>query len=119
MGIKIFEDNKKAIKYIFIGALFVLLVANIVLFIYLLNIKYQITANVEIDSTFSVPIKTVVPIKTTVNVPVTIPILGQQVKVVVPIDTNVPINTTVQVPIKTTVPVNIKIGESPFGNNKK
>lgn len=126
-------------KYFFMGAILVLFIVNIVLFVVLLNIKYQIadsakqavgilqqvqaqsltnpfTANVAVDSTFSVPIKTVVPIKTTVNVPVTIPIIGQRVTIVVPIDTQVPIDTIIQVPVKTTIPVNIKVSDSPFGN---
>jgi hypothetical protein len=114
-----FENKKTIIKYIFIILVLILLIGNIVLFIYLLNVRYQFIANVEIDSTFSVPIKTIVPIKTTVNVPVIIPIMGQQVTVAVPIDTNVPIDTTIQVPIKTTVPVEIKIGDLIFGNIKK
>jgi hypothetical protein len=130
---------QKIIYYIFMGVTLILSVINIVLFVILLDIKYQIsneatkvagmvkqiqdqplttpfTANVAIDSTFSVPIKTVVPIKTTVNVPVTIPTTGQKVTIAIPIDTNVPIDTTMQVPVKTTIPVSIKVGDSPFGN---
>ena len=137
METKISEDNKM-IKYLFIGVFFVLSVINTVLFVVLLGIKYQIsneaikvagmvkqiqdqplttpfTANVAIDSVFSVPIKTAVPIKTTINVPVTIPTTGQKVTLTVPIDTNVPIDTTIQVPVKTTIPVKIKVSDSPFG----
>ena len=99
--------ENKIIKYTFIGGVLVLVILNVALIISLLTIESKLhgTVNVTVDSTFSIPIKTVVPIKTTVNVPVTIPILGQQVNVVVPIDTVVPINTTIQVPIKTIVPV--------------
>jgi hypothetical protein len=94
-------------KYYFIGGILILVILNVALLISLLTIESKMhgTVNVMVDSTFSIPIKTIVPIKTTVNVPVAIPILGQQVNVVVPIDTNASINTTVQVPIKTTVPV--------------
>ncbi|MGD0577060.1 MAG: hypothetical protein ABSA74_03235 [Candidatus Staskawiczbacteria bacterium] len=94
-------------KYYFIGGVLVLVVLNVALIASLLIIESKMhgIVNVAVDSTFSIPIKTIVPIKTTVNVPVTIPIIGQQVNVAVPIDTNVPINTTVQVPIKITVPV--------------
>ena len=94
-------------KYYFIGGVLILVVLNVALIFSLLTIESKMhgTVNVAVDSTFSIPIKTVVPIKTTVNVPVTIPILGQRVDVVVPIDAQVPINTTIQVPIKTTVPV--------------
>ncbi|MGA2417955.1 MAG: hypothetical protein ABSF55_01855 [Candidatus Staskawiczbacteria bacterium] len=94
-------------KYYFIGGVLVLVILNVALIVSLLIIESKMhgTINVTVDSTFSIPIKTIVPIKTTVNVPVTIPILGQQVMVAVPIDTQVPINTTIQVPIKTTVPV--------------
>lgn len=94
-------------KYYFIGAILILVILNVVLITSLLIIESKMhgTVNVVVDSTFSIPIKTNVPIKTTVNVPVTIPIVGQQVNVVIPIDTNVPIDTTVQVPIKIIVPV--------------
>ncbi len=74
-----------------------------------------LTANVAIDTTFSVPIKTVVPVKTTVDVPVVIPILGQRVTVTVPIDAEVPIDTTIQVPVKTSVPVHVRLGDTSFG----
>ncbi len=129
----------KVIKYFFMASVLILSVINIALFIYLWNIKYQIsdeatkaaamvqqiqdqplttpfTANVAIDSTFSVPIKTVVPIKITVDVPVIIPTTEQQVTIAIPIDTSVPIDTTIQVPVKTTIPVSIKVSDSPFGD---
>lgn len=133
------SGGKKIIKYFFIGAFLILSAINIVLFVFLFNIRYQIsdeatkmagmvkqiqdqplntpfTADVAIDSTFSVPIKITVPIKTTINVPVTIPTTEQQVIISIPIDTSVPIDTTIQVPVKTTIPVSIKAGDLPFGS---
>ena len=131
--------GKKIIKYIFMGTFLILSVVNITLFVFLFNIKSQISneatqaasmvqqiqtqplttpfaANVAVDNTFSIPIKTTVPIKTTLNIPVTNPVTGQQVNIAIPIDTNVPIDMTIQVPVKTTIPVNIKVSDSPFGN---
>ncbi|MFA5878442.1 MAG: hypothetical protein WC845_03690 [Candidatus Staskawiczbacteria bacterium] len=130
---------KKIIYYLFMGAVLILSVINIVMFVALLNVKQQIsdgakhaadavkqmqaqpltdpfTANIAIDNTFSVPIKIVIPIKTTINVPVTIPTTDQQVTIAIPIDTSVPIDTTIQVPVKTTIPVSIKVGDLPFGD---
>ena len=121
------------------GAILILSVINVILFVFLFNIKNQISAeavqvagmvkqmqsqsavtpfaaNVAIDNTFSVPIKTTIPIKTTVNVSVTNPVTGQPVNIAIPIDASVPIDMTIQVPVKTTIPVNIKVSDLPFGN---
>jgi hypothetical protein len=114
----------------------VLSVINIALFAVLFDAKHQITsaatqasgilqqiqaqsltapltANVSINDTFAIPIKTVVPIQTTVNVPVTIPVVGQ-VTIAVPINTQVPIDTTIQVPIKAVVPISSNGDDSSF-----
>lgn len=130
--------KNKLLYPIVLGILLLLSIANIVLFVLLLQVKNQIadgagqaasavqemqtqsltgpfTVQVAIDETFDIPIKVAIPVKTTVNVPVVIPITGEQVSITVPIDTVVPIDTTVHVPVKTSLPVNIKMSDLPIG----
>lgn len=123
---------------IVLGIAVVLSIANIALFVLLLQVKGQVadaagqaasavqemqkqsltgpfTVQVAIDETFDIPIKVAIPVKTTVNVPIVIPVTGEKVSITVPIDTVVPIDTTVQVSVKKSVPVNIKMSDLPIG----
>jgi hypothetical protein len=124
--------------YILLGVAIFFSIANLVLFIFLFQIRQQVvgaaaqaaqvvqqlraeplapfTTNVSIDQTIAVPIDTSIQVQTTVNVPVTIPIIGQRVEVTVPIDTTVPIHTTVQVPIKQSIPIEISVRDLPIGS---
>lgn len=130
--------QNKLLYRIVLGVLLLLSIANIVLFVLLLQVKNQIadgagqaasavqemqkqsltgpfTVQVAIDETFDIPIKVSIPVKTTVTVPIVIPVTGEKVSITVPIDTVVPIDTTVQVPVKKSVPVNIKMSDLPIG----
>lgn len=102
--------QKLPLRYLFLwGAVLVLLISTIALFAIFLETKRQIAgANITIDETFDIPIKTIIPIHTTVSVPVTIPIIGQTVILKFPIDTTVPIDVTVSIPIKKSIPIKLK-----------
>ncbi|MBI2122029.1 MAG: hypothetical protein HYT98_02800 [Candidatus Sungbacteria bacterium] len=94
-----------------------------------INIQEEIpfSMQVPIKDTFKIPIKVSVPILTIVNVPVTIPILGQEITLRVPIDTAVPVDTVVTVPLNSAIPikgtapvsfeipVSLEIKQTPFG----
>jgi hypothetical protein len=118
---------------VLIAAVLLLLVANVALLAFVLNVRHRIidtavaaadelqrvreqspdntfSAHVAVDETLTIPVHTSVPINTAVNVPVVVPILGQQVAVRVPIQTSVPIDTTIRVPVKATVPVEVSAG---------
>ncbi|MFA5877005.1 MAG: hypothetical protein WC880_01430 [Candidatus Paceibacterota bacterium] len=130
--------KNKLLYPIVLGTLLLLSIANIVLFVLLLQVKNQVadgagqaasaveqmqaqsltgpfTVQVTIDETFDIPIKVSIPVKTTVTVPIVIPVTGEQVSITVPIDTIVPIDMTAHVPIKKSLPVNIKMSDLPIG----
>lgn len=122
---------------IFLGAVLVLVVTNVVLIASLFRMRQHVVSAaaeaadmltriqagssdsplvIAVDANVSVPVKTNIPVDTIVEVPVVIPLLGQQTSVRVPIRANVPVDTIVQIPIRTSVPLTLPSASSQFGN---
>ncbi|MFZ0548816.1 MAG: hypothetical protein WAM60_25425 [Candidatus Promineifilaceae bacterium] len=69
----------------------------------------QVSLTVPFSDNIDVPIQEIIPINTTVEVPVTLPPLGQIVRIPIPIVTNIPIDLHVQVPISRSIPIDTSI----------